>query len=117
LRQAKEFKALGVRDFRKKAAQRLRDQRLGRKSVGFLHQAIRYRGKANYREALFLGYGPSTETLLAGYVDDLATVLSGFVIMAGAFVVHRLGQPLWDDFVADVESRRAFSLSARPIWT
>jgi hypothetical protein len=30
LRQAKEFKALGVSDFRKKAAQQVRDQRLGR---------------------------------------------------------------------------------------
>jgi hypothetical protein len=117
LRHAKEFKVLGVSDFRKKAAQQLRDQRLGRKSVGFLHQAFRYRGKANYREALFLGYGSSTETLLAGYVDDLATVLSGFVSMAGAFAARRLGQPLWNDFVADVERRRAFSLSSARLWT
>lgn len=90
LRLAKEFKGLGVSDFRTKAAQQLRDQRLGRKSVSFLHQAIRYRGKANYREALFLGYGTSTETLLADYVDDLAIVLSGFVSMAGAFAARRL---------------------------
>ncbi|WP_210241703.1 hypothetical protein [Mesorhizobium sp. B2-7-2] len=42
-----EFKTLGVKDFRTKAAQALRDGRLGRKSVGFIHQASRYRGKAN----------------------------------------------------------------------
>lgn len=116
LRLAKEFKALGVSDFRTKAAQQLRDQRLGRKSVSFLHQAIRYRGKANYREALFLGYGAATETLLADYVDDLAIVLAGFVSMAGAFASRRLGTAIWDEFLADVEARRAFSLSPDHVW-
>jgi len=116
LRQAKEYKALGVSDFRTKAAQQLRDQRLARKSVSFLHQAIRYRGKANYREALFLGYGTSTETLLAGYVDDLAAVLSGFVSMAGAFASKRLGKTLWNEFIDDVEARRAFSVGPAQVW-
>lgn len=44
LRGSKEFKALGVRDFRTKPARILRDQRLNKKGVCFLHQAIRYRG-------------------------------------------------------------------------
>jgi hypothetical protein len=116
LRQAKEFKALGVADFRTKVAQQLRDQRLARKSVSFLHQAIRYRGKANYREALFLGYGASTETLLAGYVDDLASVLKGFVSMAGAFASKRLGKTLWTEFTDDVDARRAFSIGPAHVW-
>lgn len=117
LRSTKEFKALGVNDFRTKAAQQLRDQRLGRKSVSFLHQAIRYRGKANYREALFLGYGASTETLLADYVDDLAIVLAGFVSMAGAFAARRLGTTIWDEFTDDVEKRRSFSIGPSHVWT
>jgi hypothetical protein len=116
LRLTKEFKTLGVSDFRTKAAQQLRDQRLVRKSVSFLHQAIRYRGKANYREALFLGYGASTETLLANYIDDLATVLTGFVSMAGAFASMRLGKTIWEEFVADVEKRRAFSIGPNRVW-
>ena len=116
LRQSKDFKALNVVDFRTKAARQLRDARLGRRSVSFLHQAIRYRGKANYREALFLGYGNSTETLLAGYIDDLAIVLTGFVSMAGAFASRRLGKTLWNEFVTDVESKRAFSLSPSKVW-
>jgi hypothetical protein len=116
LRQSKEYRALGVGDFRTKAAQQLRDQRLARKSVSFLHQAIRYRGKANYREALFLGYGASTETLLAGYVDDLASVLGGFVSMAGAFASKRLGKTLWTEFIDDVQARRAFSVQPAQVW-
>ena len=71
----------------------------------------------NYREALFLGYGAATETLLSGYVDDLGTVLAGFVSMAGAFASKRLGNPLWDDFVADVDARRAFSIGPRQVWS
>ena len=117
LRHKREFKELGVTDFRTKAARQLRDQHLGHKSVSFLHQAFRYRGKANYREALFLGYGSGTNKLLSGYVDDLATVLAAFVSMAGAFASRRLGESLWGDFVGDVENRRAFSLSPEHVWS
>jgi len=116
LRGSKEFKALGVSNFRTKDARELRNDHLSRKAVGFLHQAVRYRGKANYREALFLGYGNSIERQLTPYIDDLATVLAGFVTMAGAMASRRLGRQLWDDFVVDVESKRAFSTSPRAVW-
>ena len=116
LKSSREFKVLNVSDFRTKAARTLRDVRLTGKSTAFLHQAFRYRGKANYREALFLGYGKSTETLLDGYPDDLAIVLRGFVAMAGAFVAKRIGQPLWDEFLDDIERNRSFSLSPKTVW-
>ena len=116
LQRPNDFKALGVDDFRTKAARQLRDEHFSRKGVSFLHQAFRYRGKANYREALFLGYGPGTERLLTGYVDDLATVLGAFVSMAGAFASLRLGNDIWSEFVADVENKRAFSLSPLGLW-
>jgi hypothetical protein len=35
-----------------------RDAADARRSIAFLHQASRYRGKANYRDAIFLAYGP-----------------------------------------------------------
>ncbi|WP_192255379.1 hypothetical protein [Mesorhizobium silamurunense] len=111
-----EFKSLGVNDFRTKAAQALRDGRLSRKSVGFIHQASRYRGKANYREALFLAYGSSTETLLTGFTDDLGGVLRGFLAMAGAFARQKIGSRLWSEFVADVDAKRSFSTRAADIW-
>jgi hypothetical protein len=117
LKSSREFKALGVANFRSKNAKTMRDQRLAGKSTCFLHQAIRYRGKANYREALFLGYGKATETLLDGYTDDLAIVLKGFVAMAGAFVSKRIGQKLWNEFLDDLESNRSFALSPKSVWT
>jgi hypothetical protein len=116
LKASRDFKALNVSNFRTKAARTLRDARLAGKSTAFLHQAFRYRGKANYREALFLGYGKNTETLLDGYPDDLVIVLRGFVAMAGAFVAKRIGQPLWDEFLDDLERHRAFSLSPKTVW-
>jgi hypothetical protein len=116
LRSTREFKNLNVSDFRTKTAQTLRDARLSGKSTAFLHQAFRYRGKANYREALFLGYGKNAETLLNGYPDDLAIVLRGFVAMAGAFVAKRIGQPLWSEFLDDIERNRSFSLSPKNVW-
>src|SRR5262249_48272145 len=42
-----EFKRLGVTSFQTKAARELRESGLQRKTVSFLHQAYRYRGKAN----------------------------------------------------------------------
>lgn len=116
LKASRDFKNLNVSDFRTKAARTLRDARLTGKSTAFLHQSFRYRGKANYREALFLGYGGATETLLEGYIDDLAFVLKGFVAMSGAFVARRIGQTLWEEFLNDLETNRAFTLSPRSVW-
>lgn len=117
VRRSREFKELRVSDFRTKKARELRDEQLARKSVSFLHQAVRYRGKANYREALFLGCGSSVETFLASYIDNLAVVLAGFVSMAGAFVSLRLGGQLWEEFINDLERTRAFTLSPRTVWS
>lgn len=116
VRKTSAYRDLGVTDFRKKAARELRDSRLSSRSVGFVHQASRYRGKANYREALFLAYGKATDTLLAGFVEDQAIVLRAFLAMGGAFASRKLGKELWAEFVADVDANRAFSTSAAGLW-
>lgn len=116
LRRNRAFKELGVDNFRSKAARSLRDQWLERKPVGFVHQAARYRGKANYREALFLAYGSGTETILSGYVEDMHAVLKAFLAMAGAFARRKLGKDLWSEFVADVDAKKAFTTRAGDIW-
>jgi hypothetical protein len=116
LRAHKEFKALGVSDFRTKTAKALRDDRLKKRAVCFLNQAFRYRGKANYREALYLGHGASVEALMQSYVGDLDSVLRAFVTMAGAFSARRLGAPLWQDFIQDLDKHRAFTVGPREVW-
>jgi hypothetical protein len=116
LKRSADFKALKVDDFRTKAAKELRDKRLSNRVVCFLHQASRYRGKANYREALFLAYGRNIDTICEGFVADQVFVLKAFLSMAGAFASLKLGKELWADFVLDVEANRAFSSSAHNVW-
>jgi hypothetical protein len=116
LKSSREFKDLGVDDFRTKAARALRDQRLEKKCIGFVHQAARYRGKANYREALFLAYGSGTETILSGFVEDMSVVHRAFLAMAGAFAKRKLGDSLWSEFLADVDAKKAFTSRAVDVW-
>ncbi len=117
VRDSKEFKNLGVDNFRTKDAQILKNERLKKKTACFLHQAFRYRGKANYREALFLGYGSETDKMLTTrYIDDLCTVLNAFVCLAGIFCSRRLGKDIWKPFVDDLEENRSFTLSPHTIW-
>ncbi len=116
VRKTPDFRNLGALDFRTNAARQLLNNVLSRRSMGFLHQAIRYRGKANYRDALFLGYGKSVETTLAGYIDDLSKVLDAFVTCAGVFCSQRLSNSVWDEFIDDVEQNSAFSISPRTLW-
>lgn len=117
LKKSPEFRGLGVNDFRTKSAQELRDKRLKKKSLCFIHLASRYRGKANYREALFLAYGPNTETMLAEFAADMSAVLRAFLAMAGAFSKRKLGADLWSEFVKDVDNNKAFTTRAQDVWS
>jgi len=117
IKNSKDFKQLGVANFRSKVARDMRDKRLSGKSVCFLHQAIRYRGKANYREALFLGHGGFAKNLLTDYMDDLSIVLYGFVAMSGAFVSKRIGPQLWNDYLSDLDTHKSFTLSPSKVWS
>ena len=110
------FRSEGLTSFRTKAARTLRDQALAARGIGFMHQADRFRGKASYREALFLAYGSQPAVLLKGFLDDQAHVLQAFVAMAGAFAAARLGTATWAQFLDDADTRRAFALSPMAVW-
>ncbi|SCB53036.1 hypothetical protein GA0061099_10475 [Bradyrhizobium yuanmingense] len=113
MRETAQFKALGVSDFRTKAARELRDTSYARRGISFLHQASRYRGKANYRDAIYLAYGTSVPNQLSGLVDDVLVVLKGFAAMAGAYCSLRVGKTAWIDFADDLDRKRAISISPR----
>ena len=117
LKESKEFKNLGVSNFQTKEARELRDERLKNKRICFLHQAIRFRGKANYRDSLFLGYGQNVENDIAHYIDDLSTVLKAFVTMAGIYCSKRIKNREWNEFMKDLEMYKAFSLSPDDVWS
>lgn len=117
VRGSPDFKALGVDNFRTKAARSLRDAAFAKKSIAFLHEASRYRGKANYRDAIYLAYGKSVPKLAEGFIDDLLIVLTGFSAMAGAYCSMRVGKDRWKAFVDDLEARRAISVSPLQVWS
>jgi hypothetical protein len=99
-----EFKKLGAENFRRAEAKRLRDAWYAKRSIAFLHEASRYRGKANYRDAIYLAYGKSVPTLLDGFIADLAQVLLAFSAMAAGYVSTRMGRDLWSAFIDDLEA-------------
>jgi hypothetical protein len=115
--QSREFKNLGVDSFRTAAARKLRDAWYQKRGIAFLHQASRYRGKANYRDAIYLAYGKSVPKLLEGFIDDLAEVLTAFSAMAAAYASMRMGRELWSAFIDDLEAKRSISLSPKAVWS
>jgi hypothetical protein len=112
----RELPKLGVTDFRSTAARVLRDSRLTGRSLGFVHQAFRYRGKANYRDALFLTTEANLATLISGYIPDLEAVLRAFLSVAGAFCACRLNPTEWQAFVVDLNSRLGLVVMPCDVW-
>src|SRR3546814_19389179 len=84
------FKDLGVDNFRSGPAHAMRDAAYRRRSIAFLQQASRYRGKANYRDAIFLADGKTVTTRLVSLVDDLPVVIEGFQAMAAGQLPPRI---------------------------
>ena len=116
VRETSAFKELQVSDFRTKAARQMRDAAYARRGIAFLHQASRYRGKANYRDAIYLAYGSSVPAQLSGFVDDMLVVLKAFAAMAGAFCSMRVGKVSWTEFIDDLERKKAISVSPKDVW-
>lgn len=110
VRRSNEFRALGVNNFRSRAARDLRDAWLSQGQVNFLVQAYRYRGKANYRDSLFLSYGEDRTPQIEQFLVDLTEVASTFLHMASAYCAKRVEPGTWDEFVNDVEANSQLSL-------
>lgn len=112
----KELKKLGLDNFRTKAAREIRDERLKGKGLGFIHQAFRYRGKANYREALFISYGGHVESMLEKFYGDMFTVLAAFLCTAGAFCSRRIGKDLWNAYMDDLDANVTLLVTPQDVW-
>lgn len=111
IKTSKQFKELGVNNFRTKAARELRDNELKKGQVNFLFQAFRYRGKANYRDSIFLSYGNNYEEKIDSFVQDLRDVTEAFIRMASFYCHKRVAKGDWDLFVNDLEENTRLSLS------
>ncbi len=110
VRESKEFKALGANSFRTNLARELRDSRLGKGHVNFLVQAFRYRGKANYRDSIYLSYGANRTSAVSLFLHDLFAVGCTFLKMASHYVSRRVNHVSWNHLVADLESNCLINL-------
>jgi hypothetical protein len=112
----RELKKLGLDNFRTAKAREIRDERLNGKALGFIHQAFRYRGKANYREALFISYGDHVESNLDKFYPDMFAVLAAFLSTAGAFCARRIGKDLWNPFMDDLAANVTLLVAPTDVW-
>jgi hypothetical protein len=114
VRESPEFKKGGFVDFRKKDAKLLRDAKLSPAVVNFLVQAFRYRGKANYRDAIYLSYGSNYSETLKQFVEDLSEVAGAFVLMAAYYASKRVAKDSWVEFGKDINENARFELPFNP---
>lgn len=103
VRASRAFRDAKYNDFRKKSARDLRDTALSKRGVGFLDMAFRYRGKANYRDAIFLSYGThSTQTHMRRFVEDTHVVASTYYAMSRDCVSCRVPVDDWSHLLDDL---------------
>lgn len=110
VKDSREYKRGGFSSFRSNAAKALRDAKLNPASVNYLIQAFRYRGKANYRDAIYLSYGRDDTKKLKQFVTDLSTVAGAFSLMAAHYAARRVVRNDWAEFTADLEEYARFHL-------
>jgi hypothetical protein len=73
--------------FRTEAAKEDRNKQL-QKTIAFMHCAFRYRGKANYRDGIYLTYGQSSAAETKAFLEDMA-VVSKFMFISGLALAYR----------------------------
>ncbi len=112
VRATPEFRNLSVESFQKKSARELRDRAFAREHVNFLVQAFRYRGKANYRDSIYLSYGPNREDGIRQFLVDLAVVGAAFLRMASSYASRRVERGVWARFDADLVKYSRLSLTS-----
>jgi len=116
VKSGKDFTALKVANFRTKQARELRDGQLARNSVNYLVQAFRFRGKANYRDSMFLSYGDDNSEKIAIFIKDLETVSRAFLRMAAHYLSRRVEKEAWFEFAKDLEANLRISIGVNDLF-
>lgn len=89
-------------DFRKSKAKELRDAALEER-IGFMHCAYRYRGKANYRDGVFLTYSQRELTVAPTFLESLAVTARFLALFALVMIESFRGAAELRTFLADVD--------------
>jgi hypothetical protein len=101
-------------DFRSKAARQERNKRLSNSlsQINFMHCAFRYRGKANYRDAIYIAYGHHG-IHDDSFLDDLMVTAKYSFLCALAYTDRIMGSRKTRKFLSDLD-RNARGLENAP---
>lgn len=94
-------KELKITNFRTRDAQETRNESL-ESNIAFLHCAYRYRGKANYRDSIYMCYGLREPSAGLSYTRNLADTAAFLSLAAIAFVERRIGHSVVSKFLEDL---------------
>jgi hypothetical protein len=98
-----------AKTFNNKEAAKERDASLGNGFVGFPHVAYRFRRKAHYRDALYLGYENKDEAKMNQFLEDLELISYTYIRMASYHLKARFGEDDWLSFLEDLEENNNLS--------
>jgi len=94
----------GFTNFRTSEARTARDEAIRSESYNFMHCAFRYRGKANYRDAIYIAYGARELLHRDEFLRSLAESAKFAFVCALAFARVRLGKDAPGEFIADLSA-------------
>lgn len=110
VKSSSEYRRGGFDSFRTNAAKALRNAKLSPANVNYLVQAFRYRGKANYRDAIYLSYGSDQSERLKQFIEDLCIVSGAYTLMASHYLARRIVSSDWEAYVEDIGVYAKFDL-------
>jgi hypothetical protein len=103
----------GFANFRTQVARTARDAAIRSKAYNFMHCAFRYRGKANYRDAIYIAYGSRDFLHRDEFLRSLAESSKFAFVCALAFARVRLGKDAPGEFIADLSANLRGARTAR----
>ncbi len=99
-----------LESFHTNQSQGIRDKILKNHTCSFLHMAYRYRGRVNYRGAIFLGYGAGTYDFKL-YFDDLYNTLKIFLLLTSVYCSKRIEENSWKLFIDNLKIKSNLSIN------
>ena len=106
---AKVKKAQKFQNFRTNRNQKIRDKHLNKQQVTFLHEAYRFRGKGNYRDAAFIPYFANAIES-EEFLKDLEIILAYFISQAFAYSHSVVQHFPAASFCADIQQNTVLRL-------
>jgi uncharacterized protein (UPF0332 family) len=100
----------GIENFRKKDNASIRDESFSKtKHIGFLNMAFRCRGKANYRDALFLTYNTDAVPRQKELIENMIKTTDAFLKLTSYYLYYRLPKDYWHILLDDLKIHSTLS--------